>query len=45
MSSYAKLRKPNHNPSQPPLVRGGASFPPDKGGLRGVGVKRSITRE
>ncbi|MDP4029856.1 MAG: Eco57I restriction-modification methylase domain-containing protein [Gallionella sp.] len=28
------------NPSQPPLVRGGAdSFPPDKGGLRGGGVK------
>jgi DNA mismatch repair protein MutL len=24
------------NPSQPPLVRGGADFPPDKGGLRGV---------
>jgi aspartyl-tRNA(Asn)/glutamyl-tRNA(Gln) amidotransferase subunit B len=29
----------NPNPSQPPLVRGGAdSFPPDKGGLRGVGL-------
>ena len=24
------------NPSQPPLVRGGVGFPPDKGGLRGV---------
>ncbi|MFZ5523159.1 MAG: Asp-tRNA(Asn)/Glu-tRNA(Gln) amidotransferase subunit GatB [Pseudomonadota bacterium] len=24
------------NPSQPSLVRGGAGFPPDKGGLRGV---------
>jgi len=24
------------NPSRPPLVRGGAGFPPDKGGLRGV---------
>jgi DNA mismatch repair protein MutL len=24
------------NPSQPPLVRGGVDFPPDKGGLRGV---------
>ncbi len=24
------------NPSQPPLIRGGDYFPPDKGGLRGV---------
>jgi len=24
------------NPSQPPLLRGGADFPPDKGGQRGV---------
>ena len=27
------------NPSQPPLVRGGVGFPPDKGGLRGVEAK------
>ena len=27
------------NPSQPPLVRGGVDFPPDKGGLRGVEAK------
>jgi len=26
----------NANPSQPPLVWGGATFPPDKGGSRGV---------
>jgi len=26
------------NPSQPPLVRGGVVIPPDKGGLRGVGL-------
>ena len=31
----------NANPSQPPLIRGGAFFPPDKGGPRGVGFSAS----
>jgi PfaB family protein len=34
------------NPSQPPLVRGGAqNLPPDKGGLRGVAFDRSMCME
>ena len=35
----------NANPSQPPLVRGGANFPPDKGGLRGVNSPSFASQE
>jgi len=34
----------NVNPSQPPLVGGGASFPPDKGGLRGVAFPNFVSQ-
>jgi DNA mismatch repair protein MutL len=33
------------NPSQPPLVRGGAVLPPDKGGLRGVSFAFPVSHE
>ncbi len=36
---------PNTNPSQPPLIRGGASSLPDKGGLGWVGVDFGISRD
>ncbi|MDD5300007.1 MAG: DNA mismatch repair endonuclease MutL [Gallionella sp.] len=35
-ATYQVWQAQTGNPSQPPLVRGGAIFPPDKGGLRGV---------
>jgi len=37
-----EVQTENANPSQPPLVRGGAVFPPDKGGSRGVAFDASL---
>jgi DNA mismatch repair protein MutL len=36
-----EVQTENANPSQPPLVSGGAIFPPDKGGSRGVAFHAS----